>query len=366
MRTVEHSGATKTIKVQTDGDNTFIILHEFPPPDLERAWRALLSRVDVHAHYDCPEFFVESHWIGKRHFAILALNRDSVVGVMTGNHVRNEVMSGLQSRPQICVDLKSDTTATLASLARGLLTEAYSAKLVTAYTWSTMPLDVFEFFGFRRLQLEGNLVLDLTRGPEALFKEFHASRRKNIRHAIKNGVEVFHATTLNEVETLYQIHLRWQRTTRKKIWTPEIPRGVFEKRFHNRDNIRFILARYSGQIIAGITLRFCPGGLVEFSEHSSLDEFLYLKTNDLLQWKAIEWACREGFRHCSLGGAHTFHRRFGGTLVPILRYRMDRTWLHQYDLQEAAMARARVHFRRLSYRTQKIVRRILDKPEQVP
>ncbi|HVB56505.1 MAG TPA: GNAT family N-acetyltransferase [Candidatus Acidoferrales bacterium] len=366
MRTVEHSRATNTIKPQAGDKSTFVILHEFPSPDLEKAWRDLLSRVEVPAHYDSPEFFVEPKWIGKQHFAILALNRDSVMGVMTGRHMGNEAMSGLQSRPQLCVDMKVDTTATLASLARGLLTEAGSAKLVTVYNWSSMPLDAFESYGFRRRDLEGDVVLDLTKGPEVLFRELHASRRKNIRQAIKNGVEVFQAKTPEDVETLYQIHLRWQQTTRKKIWTPQIPREAFEQRFYHRDNIRFILARYSGKIIAGITLRFCPRGLIEFSEHSSLDEFLHLKPNDLLQWKVIEWACNEGFRRCSLGGAHTFHRRFGGTVVPIIRYRMDRTWFHQYDLQEAAMDRARLHFRRLPHRVQKVVRRILNKPEQVP
>lgn len=184
-------GHSRPKKLDIDGKDTFVILHKFPSPDLEKAWRDLLSRVEVAAHYDSPEFFVEPKWIGKQHFAILALNQDSVVGVMTGHHMGNEVTSGLPSRPQLCLDTKADTTTTLVSLAQGLLTEAGAAKLVTAYNWSSMPLDAFEPFGFRRRDLEGDVVLDLTRGPGALFKELHPSRRKNIRHAIKKGVEVF-------------------------------------------------------------------------------------------------------------------------------------------------------------------------------
>jgi hypothetical protein len=325
-----------------------------------------LSRVEVPAHYDCPEFFEERHWTGERHFAVLALNRGSVVGVLTGQHRGNEVLSGLRSRPQICVDMTADTNAALSSLARGLLAEAGSAKLITAYTWSSMPLRAFESFGFRRRDQEGNIVLDLTKGPETLFRQFHASRRRNIRRAIQNGVEVFQAKTMEDVETFYRLHLTWRQTTRKKISTPQIPREVFERRFYHPKNFRFFLARYSGRLIAAMTLRFCPGGLIESSDLNSLDEFLHLKPNDLLEWKGIEWACSEGFRRFSLGGAQIFHRRSGGTLIPIFRYRKDRTLLRQYDLLESGMDRARSGFRKLPGPVQKIVRRILAKKENVP
>jgi CelD/BcsL family acetyltransferase involved in cellulose biosynthesis len=119
-----------------------------------------------------------------------------------------------------------------------------------------------------------------------------------------------------------------------------------------------MLARYSGNLIAGITLRFFQGGLVEFSNHSSLDEFLNLKPNDLLQWKCIEWACAEGFRRCSLGGAHTFHRRFGGMIIPIFRYRLDRTLLRRHDRQERAFDFIRKGFHKLPEPLQTLVRRM--------
>jgi hypothetical protein len=366
IRTMEISEGTDLLNFQSGKERSFAIFHDFPPPDIERAWRAFLSRVACPAHYVCPEFFVERHWVGTRHFAVLALNRGAVVGVLTGQHRRNEVLSGLRSRPQICVDPHDDANAILRSLAQGLLAEAGVKKLVTAFSWNSLPLDEFESYGFRRRKLEGNVVLDLSKGPHALFNELHAGRRKGIRKAIKNGVEVSQADKAEDVETFHQLHLKWHETARKTILSPEIPREVFEQRFRHPENFRFFFARYSGKVIAAIALRFCPGGLVEFSEHNSLDEFLHLKPNDLLQWKCIEWACSEGFRLCSLGGRHTFHKRFGGTVVPVIRYRCDRTWLHQYDLYEAAMERARQRFHKLSRPAQSVFRRILGIEEVVP
>lgn len=349
----------------TNAGTNFVIVHDFPSPGIERAWRDCLRRVECPAHYDSPEFFREPYLMGKSPFAILAVDRGFVSGVLTGLHNGNQVVSGLQSRPQICVDSTTDTGLAVDRLAQGLLAEAGSAKLITIYTWSTLQLHAFETSYFRRKELEGDVVLDLTEGPEALFKQLHASRRKNIRHGIRSGVEVFQAKTLEDAEAFYRVHTGWHQTKRKKIKTVQIPWAAFSQRFYQSGNFVFMLAHYSGRVIAGITLRCFPGGLVEFSNHSSLDEFLYLKPNDLLQWKCIEWAYREGFRRCSFGGAHTFHRRFGGTVVPIVRYRCDRTLLRQYDRHEVTLELMRNGFRKLPRPIQSVVRRLAGRGESM-
>jgi hypothetical protein len=66
------------------------------------------------------------------------------------------------------------------------------------------------------------------------------------------------------------------------------------------------VARFEGKVVAGIFLRFQPGGLVEYAAGHSIDDALYLKPNDLAQWKGIEWARGQGFRSYSLGGSGPF------------------------------------------------------------
>ena len=341
---------------------SFVILHDFPSSEIERAWRDCLRRVEFPAHYYSPEFFREPDWEGKSPFAILAVDRGLITGVLTGLHEGNQVISGLQSRPQICVDPTADTRVALDSLARGLLAEAGSAKLITAYSWSWLALDAFQPFGFRRRSLEGNVVLDLTKGPEILFKELNKKRRTNIRFAIRNDVEVFQATTPEHAAAFYDLYLRWRRTTRKIIRTERIPREVFESRIGRQENFKFFLARHSATVIAGITLRLFAGGLVEYANNSSLDEFLHLKPNDLLVWNAIEWACKQGYLRFSLGGAHRFLREFGGEVVPILRYRLDRTLFHKHELREAALDMARSSVSKVPQPLERIIRKILRKP----
>jgi Acetyltransferase (GNAT) domain len=337
----------------------FLILHEFPEPGLERSWRECLTRVEVPAHYDAPEYFLDPLRRGTGPFAVLALEDDQVRGVLTGFHLDKEVLSGLVSRPQICAD-GTDTAATLETLAQGLLTEAVSAELISVYTWPSLELAPFSALGFRRRQLQGCVVLDLTRGADALFKEFSKDRRRNIRFAEKHGVEVREATAAQDIADAYAVYMGWHGTERKEVkgdWEFD----AFEKTVRIRSNRRLFLALFEGKVIAINIFRFCPGGLFESAANSSLDEFIHLKPNDLLQWRGIQWACANGLRRHSLGGTHEFLLRFGGTVVPILRYRLDRTLIRKHDLKEGLGATARSLLCSVPAGVSRTVRKLLKK-----
>jgi len=318
----------------------FRVLREFPSPAMERAWREYLSRVEVPAHYDSPEYFLDPlpRQTVKR-FAVLALDGDQVRGVLTGFREGKEVMSGLACRPQICVD-GTDSAATLQTLAEGLLEEAGAAELVTVHTWPSLELQPFSKRGFRRRELTGSVVLDLTRGPDALFGEFTKDRRRNIRFAEKHGVEVREAASDQDIMEAYQVHRTWCETGRKTIHGKRSFEH-FSKGVRLTNNHLLLLATLAGKVIAINTFRFCPGGLFESSTNCSLEEFIHLKPNDLLQWRGIQWACAHGLRRHSLGGAHSFLLRFGGSVVPVVRYRLDRTFLARHELKESVRAAGR-------------------------
>jgi hypothetical protein len=339
----------------------FTIIYEFPASDLERAWRDCLSRVQYPAHYDAPEFFAEPYWKGKRPFAVLALEADRVAGVLTGLHGRHEVMSGLPSRPQICVDTTMDVHAALDALARGLQAEQGSAELMTVYSWPSLDLSSFSAHGFRCRKLRGTVVLDLTQGPEALFKQFSKDRRRNIRFAEKNGVEISQASSAEDIVEAYEVYRAWRKTDRKEVVGETRTFEVFKEAALLTGNRRIFLARASGKVIAINIFRFFPGGLFESAANHSLEQFLHLKPNELLQWRGIEWACSQGLLRHSLGGSHEFLLRFGGTVVPILRYRLDRTWLRKHDLREAVLDIGRNTLRRLPPSVEKKVRRVSGK-----
>jgi hypothetical protein len=337
----------------------FVVLHEFPAPELERAWREFLTRVDVPSHYESPEYFLDPLRQGNRPFAVLALEDEQVRGVLTGFHLGKEVRSGLGSRPQICVD-GTNTAATLETLAQGVLAEGEDADLVSVYSWSALELGPFAAHGFRRRTLQGSVVLDLTLGADELFKQFSKDRRRNIRYAEKHGVEVHEASTDQDIVDAHRVYTAWRGTDRKEVHG-DWDFASFEKTMRLRGNRRLFLATFESQVIAINIFRFCPGGLFESAANSSLDGFMNLKPNDLLQWRGIQWACAQGLRRHSLGGAHEFLVRFGGSVVPTLRYRLDRTLFHHHDLKDDLNAKARSILKNAPPGVDQTVRKLLGK-----
>lgn len=338
----------------------FVIVREFPAHDLECAWRDCLALVKSPAHYNSPEYFLVPHFAGKRPFAILAEDGSKVVGVLTGLHEGTQLHCGLMSRPQICIDPTADVHATTDALTRGLLAEGKHADLVSVFAWKDEALP-FERFGFRYKEFEGNVVLDLTQSADALFQQFTKDRRRNIRFAEKNGVDVGLATTTAEVAACYDVYVQWRRTQRKKVQGNQTTFEVFAEAAKLTNRIMFI-ARVGGKPIAINIFRFFPGGLFESASNYSLDAYLHLKPNELLQWRGIEWACSRGLKRHSLGGAHGFLRRFGGTVVPVVRYRLDRSLLRRHDVRDAFLRLSRETVHHMPPALGKSILRVLGRP----
>ncbi|NWG11940.1 MAG: GNAT family N-acetyltransferase [Acidobacteria bacterium] len=343
-------------------DNSFVILHDYPDHDVEQAWRGCLARVRIPYSYCAPEFFLEPLWAGKRPFAILSVDHaGKVLGVLTGLHEGRQVVCGNPFRSQVCIDKTANLTEVSRCLATGLLVEGRSAELASVFAWHWDSLDGFKDCGFRYRQTQGCVVLDLTLGPEALFSQFDENRRRNIRHAIRNKVEVRPASSVDDIREFHRVYLAWRQTPRKRILGQEIPLAMWEGLFRLTSNRRFLLASHEGKVIASISLRFYAGGLLEFSSGCALEEYLYLRPHDLLQWRAIEWGCREGFLRYSLGGADEFHKRFGGTLVGMDRYRLDRSLLRHHDLTQFGIDLAAAALRKMPRPFEDSVRRFFGR-----
>jgi hypothetical protein len=337
------------------GTPGFILVHAFPPSDIETRWRAFMKRADVPSHYVSPEFFREPFFKDLKPFAILAIDKSEVTGVATGIHQDDAVVCGIPQRPQVALDKTADQATTADLLAQGLLAEARGAGLIQMYTWS--PLDALSRHEFRSRQEEGVVMLDPSSGAESLFRQFSKGRKAAIRSAIRQGVEVRQAEG-NEYNLEYY---ELQRTWCLKKGIPMMSLEVLEEAYKLKDNRRLFLAHYSGKIVAGSVVRFVPGGLLEYAANNSLEEFLHVKPNDLLQWRVIEWACAEGFQSYSLGGTHLFVRTFGGTIVPTYRYQLDLTFFRKHMFREAVGTAVRKAFRRLPDPIQTSIRRLVKK-----
>jgi lipid II:glycine glycyltransferase (peptidoglycan interpeptide bridge formation enzyme) len=174
-------------------------------------------------------------------------------------------------------------------------------------------------------------MLDLGPSPDALFRKFSQTRRNDIRRAIRCGVSVDLAKSRDDVTAYYTVYVDWARRRRLQITGEE---KFLEEFFTTRRNRQLLLARYNGEVIAGVVLRFFPGGVAEYAARSFLQSALHLKPNDLLHWRAIEWAYAEGLTQYNLGGPGLFLRKFGGEVVPTTRHRLDLSLFRRHTIYD--------------------------------
>ena len=313
---------------------SYHILHRRPEGLIEALWRACLADADFPTHYTAPEYFLEPGFRNKGPFAILSLSGKEVTAVLTGTNDGAYVQSGLSVRPQIVFSRRADRVRAMTNVVDGLLLEAASAKLVDLFVWSDIATLVDP--RFRKKQYEGVAMLNLSRGPDALFRKFSENKRRNIKRAIKSGVSVEPANDPAKVSAYYSVCVEWSR--RKGLPVPA------EDEFHQtmalKNNRLLLLARHEGKVIAGVVIRFFPHGVMEYAANSSVQNALHLRPNDLLHWRAIEWGCREGMTHYSLGGAHLFLRKFGGEIVPTTRHRVDLSIFRRFAIGDWIADRA--------------------------
>jgi Acetyltransferase (GNAT) domain len=306
----------------------YVILRERPKGELERAWLQCLDRAKYAGSYSAPSFFDDPWMRDRRPFAVLVRNRDGVAAILTGHHENRQVRCGLSVRPQLCWAANADLAYVARSVEAALVHESAMDELVDVFTWEALPVGG----GFRCSERPGVVMLDLSAGPEALFRKFSENKRTNIKKAIKKGVSVDMTTDDRDIASFYEITEGWAR--RKAIEVPD--RAKFVEAFKMTDVRRLFVARHAGDIVAGVIVRYHPNGLLEYAANSSNESSLHLRPNDLLHWRAIEWACALGLQKYSLCGTHLFLRKFGGPLVPTYRYRLDRSFLRRHLIGDLA------------------------------
>jgi Acetyltransferase (GNAT) domain len=296
-----------------------IVLTSMPDTRLAAKWNAFLADATFATHYVTPNYFEDPYVRGDR-FAVLAADgRGRVVAVATGVVDDERIASGLFSRPQIVFRKGADREAAFAALAAGIdELNAGGPRIVELHAWDAVSGEAFE----RSSSSPENsiVMLDLSLGPDAIFKKFSQTRRNEIRRAEReNAVEIKEPETFIEQEALYRISCDWNARKGNKADTFEKMKAAIEQ----RDNRRVFIAKVDGKTVAGSFYRFCPGGVVEYAANFSLPEYQRLRPNDLIGWHAIKWACENGLSHFSMGGSHLFLRRFGGDVMTTYRYTRD-------------------------------------------
>jgi len=144
-------------------------------------------------------------------------------------------------------------------------------------------------------------ILELGGKEEEIFKRFSETTRRNIRKAIKEGIQTSIDYDLNSLNEFYRLNC----ITRKKHGLPPQPKSFIIKIFQyliKSKNAFIISAKYKGDTIASaIYIHF--GEKAYYKYGASDERFQNLRPNNLVMWEAI--------KHFNDRNFNTFH--FGRT-----------------------------------------------------
>jgi hypothetical protein len=191
-------------------------------------------------------------------------------------------------------------------------------------------------------------VLDLAGGADAVWtKKFSTNTRNMLRKAQKSNIEVESDTAGRLVPVFYDLLRlsfdRWAQQQHEPRWLSRLrnenrdPLRKFQAIAANMgDACRFWVARIQGQPVAAIMV--LQGTNVNYSRGAMNKALIGTsRANELLQWLAIEEACRVGARHYHMGETGTstalaaFKGKFGADPISYEEYRVERLPITQAE-----------------------------------
>jgi len=170
--------------------------------------------------------------------------------------------------------------------------------------------------------------LNLSQDEDKVFSNFRDSTKRNIKKAIREGVEINIYKSLESIKKFYQLNC----ITRKMHGLPPQPYCFFKKIYDfiiSRNFGIVVLASHKKRAIAGAVF-FHLGKKAIFKYGASSSAYLHLRPNNLVMWEGIKWYCKNGYKTLHFGrtemenkGLRQFKAGWGTKENMIKYYRFD-------------------------------------------
>ena len=142
-------------------------------------------------------------------------------------------------------------------------------------------------------------LLDLSGAEKNLFATFRDSTRRNIKKAVRQGIEVRICDTFEAMKEFYRLLC----LTRKRHGLPPQPVYFFKSIYENiisQQKGLIALADYKKQCIAGaVFFHFGETGIFKYG--ASDKNFQQFRANNLVMWEGIKWHLKKNVKNLSLG-----------------------------------------------------------------
>ena len=159
--------------------------------------------------------------------------------------------------------------------------------------------EVLRNMGYKLFCRHNSYKINLHNGVDKVWREIDHNKRRNIRKASKAGVEVNLSTS---IENLALFHQMLQLSSERVGFEIRPFKYYVEilKIFGKIEKARIFTAYLRDQPVAGLFV-VNAGNTAHALAAGSLPEAWKARPNDLIHWKAIEQACKEGLSAYNMG-----------------------------------------------------------------
>lgn len=174
-----------------------------------------------------------------------------------------------------------------------------------------------------------NILVDLTKSEEELWKEVNSKRRNEIRRATKEGTVFKVEDSLKSLHECYAILTEVYSRAKLPLFKQDFFENLF-KYLNGEAKLHIFTAQYEGKIIGCMLALGYKGVLYDYYAGAK-SEFYKKYPNDLIPWEVFLWGKQNGYHTFDFGGAgkpgvpykvRDYKKQFGGQLVNYGRFKL--------------------------------------------
>ena len=188
--------------------------------------------------------------------------------------------------------------------------------------------EIYESNGFN-YEEHLDILFDLKKSEDDLWKEMKGARRKGIKRSYKKGIEIRSIDLTNNkiINEAYNIIHNVYSKIKLPLPGEDFFKGAVE--ILDRNKYLYTIGAFLNAELIGVRFVLCYKNLIYDWYAASKDEYLSCRPNDVLPWEIMKWGVNNGFDVFDFGGAgkpgipygvRDYKLKFGGQLVNFGRF----------------------------------------------
>ncbi|MHA1267715.1 MAG: lipid II:glycine glycyltransferase FemX [Candidatus Helarchaeota archaeon] len=157
---------------------------------------------------------------------------------------------------------------------------------------------LLDILGYTEVGKFNGYIVDFGNGIEDLWKNIDHNKRRNIKKAMKEKVEVYQSHDYEDLKTFYSM----LEAARERGGFSTYPLSWYSAcwEIYPRELSRVFLACWRDKVVSGV-FTIIHGNTVYSMGAGSFKEGWEARPNDILHWKVMEWACENGYNKYHMG-----------------------------------------------------------------